>query len=264
LILSSYANVLTKFAEFLARMPSGAGLGVVYGLRMDIVALPICLAASIWWIAKRVRPMPPGFSLPAALGCLILAAAIWSSRSEAARDFETLRSPQEFASILNRGPGEILWVDAKSETWQVLGRPQWGSAQQSASVVFSRPLAILWRDRAQALLDNGLIQPNAFAPWKSIDASAIPNITREGMDRICARKDGPIAIVFPLEKGKPLPANVPGAIWTLPHSRFLPQINEKNIWHEVDRYAAFACADKSSSVPQGRDSASLVLRGGLL
>jgi hypothetical protein len=123
---------------------------------------------------------------------------------------------------------------------------------------------MLWRDRAQALLENGLIQANVFAPWQSTDASAIPNVTREALNRICARSDAPVAIVFPLEKGKPLPADVTGAIWTLPHARFVPDINEKNIWHEVDRYAAVGCADKPSFEKQGRDMHPPALRGGLL
>jgi hypothetical protein len=155
-----------------------------------------------------------------------------------------LRHPQEFAAILEDRPGEVLWVNAKSETWQVLGRAQWASAQQSASVVFSRPLAMLWRERAQALLDNGLIQANVFLPWTSTDTSPIPNVTRRALDNICARDDAPVAIVFPLEAGKPMPADVTGAVWKLPHPRFLREISEKNIWHEVDRYAAVSCAEK--------------------
>jgi hypothetical protein len=264
LILLSYTGVLTTVLQFLQRMPSGAALGVLYGLRVDAIALPICLVAFLWWAAGPQPRLSPALSTAAVLGCAIIAVAIWSSRSEAARDFETLRNPREFAALLDGHPGEVLWVDAKSETWQVLGRPQWGSSQQSASVVFSRPLAMLWRDRAQALLENGLIQANVFAPWQSTDASAIPNVTREAVDRICARGDGPVAIIFPLEKGKPLPADVTGAIWSLPHARFVPDINEKNIWHEVDRYAAVGCADRPSSEKQGRDMHSPALRGGLL
>jgi hypothetical protein len=264
LILSSYASVLANFLQFLARMPPGAALAVLYGLRVDIVALPICVIAFAWWAARPHLLSSPMPGSAAVLGCSLMAAATWSWRSEAARDFETLRNPREFAAILDNRPGEVLWVDAKSEGWQVLGRPQWGSAQQSASVVFSRPLAMLWRERAQELLDNRLIQANVFAPWQSTDASAIPNVTREALQRICARKDGPVAIIFPLEKGKPLPAEISAAIWTLPHPRFVPDVNEKNIWHEVDRYAAVACADKPDSQAERLELDEPALRGGLL
>jgi hypothetical protein len=255
LILCSYANVLTNFVQFLARMPSDAALGMLYGLRMDVFALPVCFAAAAWWLAKPNLRLARVLSSGVVLVCAALAAEIWTSRSEAARDFETLYSPQEFATVLADRPGEVLWVDGKSETWQVLGRAQWGSAQQSASVVFSRPLAMLWRERAQALLDNGLIQGNVFLPWTPIDKSAIPNVTRQALDNICARDDAPVAIIFPLEAGRPVLADVMGAIWTLPHPRFLSEINEKNIWHKVDRYAAVPCGDKT------KQSA---LRGGLL
>lgn len=261
LVLASYAGLLANFLHFLARMPSGAALGVAYGLRMDVVTLPIAALALAWWAARpRLHPSP-ALSALAMLGCSILAAAIWSSRSEAARDLETLRNPPAFAAILDGRPGEVLWVGAKSEGWQVLGRPEWGSVQQSASVVFSRQLAMLWRARAEALLDNGLIQANVFAPWQSTDTSVSPNVTGAALARICGRNDGPVAIIFPLEKNQPLPAGVTAAIWTLPHPRFLIDINEKNIWHEVDRYAAVACADKPSARGEPHEPA---LRGGLL
>ena len=264
LIFSAYAGVLAKLLQFLARMPSDAAMGVIYGVRLDVVAVPVCLAAFLWWTAKPSWRLSPSVSTAAALGSLIIAASIWSSRSRAALDFETLHNPHEFAAILGSRPGEVLWVDAKSEGWQVLGRPQWGSAQQSASVVFSRPLAMLWRERAQALLENGLIQANVFAPWQSNDASVIPHVRREALERICVRSDGPVAIIFPLEKGQSLPADVIGAVWTLPHPRFLLDINEKNIWHEVDRYVAVSCADSTGPERRGGDVNPPALRGGLL
>ncbi len=261
LILSAYADILTNFLRFVLRMPSGGGLGLLYALRMDVLALPLCLAIFLWWRTPPRVQISPALRGAALLVCGVAAAAIWSSRSPPGHDFETMQVPPEFAAILAGRPGEILWVDAKSETWQVLGRPQWGSAQQSVSVVFSRPLAMLWRERAETLLANGLIQSNVLVPWQSIDTSVIPNVTRAGIDNVCARPDGPAAIVFALAKGQALPEGVSGAIWTLPHSRFLPYINEKYIWHEVDRYAAVPCPDNRRQDPALPISS---LRGGLL
>jgi hypothetical protein len=261
LILSAYADVFTNFLRFVLRMPSGAGLGLLYALRMDVLALPVCLAALLWWLTQLRVQISPALRVTALLVSVVAAAAIWSSRSQAGRDFESMHMSPEFAALIDGRPGEVLWVDAKSETWQVLGRPQWGSAQQSVSVVFSRPLAMLWRERAEALLANGLIQANVLLPWRSTDISVIPNVTRVGIDNICTRPDGPAAVVFPLAKGQALPHGVSGPIWTLPHPRLLSYIDEKYIWQEVDRYAAVPCPDKARQDPSLSTSS---LRGGLL
>jgi hypothetical protein len=171
----------------------------------------------------------------------VLAVSLWSSRPRAALDLETLRNPPEFAEVLNKNPGEVLWVDGKSEGWHVLGRPQWLSTQQVVSIVFSRPLAMAWRERAQFLLDNRLIPSNAFEPWKLVDESVILNVTRPALDRVCARSDAPAAVIFPLEKGTPLPSNISAAVWALPHTRHVMDFNGKFVWHQIDRYAAFSC-----------------------
>ena len=119
-----------------------------------------------------------------------------------------LRNPSEFAEVLNNNPGEVLWLGGKSEGWHILGRPQWLSTQQVVSIVFSRPLALVWRERARFLLENGLLASNAFEPWK-LARSIILNVTREALDRVCARSDAPAAVIFPLEKGTQLPQNIP-------------------------------------------------------
>jgi hypothetical protein len=265
LVVLSYAGVLTTFLQFLAHMPSGAALGVLYGVRMDVAALPICLLAFAWWVTKSPSlRLSPLFNSVGVFVCAALAAVIWSSRSQAGRDVETVRSPKEFQAVLDSRPGEILWIGTKSEAWQVFGRPQWVSEQQSASIVFSRPLAMLWRQRAQILLDNGLVPSNVFTPWRAIDDSAVPRVTREALQRICAREDAPVAIIFPMEAGESPPPDVSVATWTLPHVRFVPDRNEKNIWHAIDRYAAVACGESSNANDKERESNPPALRGGLL
>jgi hypothetical protein len=117
------------------------------------------------------------WGLCSGLALIVGAAPLWSSRPLAAVDMETLDPPPEFASLLDKRPGDVLWIDGKSEAWQMLRRPQWVSLSQSVSAVFSRQLGMAWRERAQFLLDNGLIVSNAFAPWKPADESVILNDT---------------------------------------------------------------------------------------
>jgi hypothetical protein len=256
LTLHFYYLVLENFVRFAAALPTTWAAAVVFGLHSDVFAVPLCAAAAVWfWCASRLQ-LPAAARFAAALGIIVLAVSLWSSRPRAALDLERLRNPSEFAEVLNKKRGEVLWVDGKSEAWHVLGWPQWLSTQQVVSIVFSRPLAMAWRERAQFLLDNGLIPSNAFEPWKVVEESVILNVTRQALDRVCARSDAPAAVIFPLEKGTQLPSNVSAAIWTLPHTRHSMDFNDKFIWHQIDRYAAFSCSAPSSASLTPSDQAA--------
>jgi hypothetical protein len=251
LVLCSYAGLVAVLWRFLAHMPEGAALGALYALRLNIEALPICALAALWLFAGPAWRWPRRFAAAGAAAAAILAALAWRSVPPAPDDLQTLRRPAEFAAILDSHPGEVFWVDGKSEAWFVLGRPQWGSMQQSASVVFSRKLAMLWRDRAQMLLDIGLMPANAFTPWKPVEDSAILKVTRAALAHVCIRDDAPVAVIFPLEKGAALPAGIPGSVWTPPHPHFVMDANDDMIWHAIDRYVAVPCAAISGEKDHG-------------
>lgn len=241
-VLFSYLDLAALYLQFLSTLPAKPFLGAVFGLRQGIAALPVCILAALWFHGTKRLQYQTAMGLCAGFALLVGALLLWTSRPVAAVDMETLGPPPEFASVLNDRPGEVLWVDAKSEAWQILRRPQWASVSQSFSIVFSRQLAMAWRERAQFLLDNGLIAGNAFAPWKSVDESAIREVTRPALGRLCARADAPVAVIFPLERGHSVSEHIPAVVWTLPHIHYLMDANGKNIWHEVDRYAAVSCA----------------------
>jgi hypothetical protein len=167
---------------------------------------------------------------------------LWVSLSRTSNDLAAGRDRSAFASILDNHPGEVLWVGGSAESWYLLGRPQWASALQPVSAVFSRPLAMLWRERAQVLLDNGLAPRNIFEPRKSIDDSAVLDISGDALNAICARADAPVAVIFPVERKKPLPDDFHASIWTPPHPRYVTDANDKMVWHEIDRYAGVPCA----------------------
>jgi hypothetical protein len=81
---------------------------------------------------------------------------------------------------------------------------------------------------------------------------------------VLSARDAPVAIIFPLEKNKPLPAGLDAAIWTPPHSRYIADANDKMIWHVIDRYAGVPCRDKAELKKPRGDPMPPVLRGGLL
>jgi hypothetical protein len=94
---------------------------------------------------------------------------------------------------------------------------------------------MLWRERAQVLLDYGLASRNIFEPRKPIDDGAVLNITRDALDEFCARDDVPIAVIFPVEKNQPLAENLHASIG------YVTDANDKMVWHEIDRYAGVPC-----------------------
>jgi hypothetical protein len=241
-ILVSYVSIASSYLHFISALPAGWFLGVLFGLRGDVAALPVCVLAALWFHGTWRFRYQTALGLCGGSALIVGAALLWSSRPLAAVDMEELDPPPQFASLVNERAGEVLWVDGKSEGWQILRRPQWASVTQSFSAVFSRQLAMAWRERAQFLLDNGLIAGNAFAPWKWVGDSAIREVARPALVRLCARADAPVAVVFPLEKGHPSPRDIPAAVWKLPHVRYVMDANDRNVWHEVDRYAAVSCA----------------------
>jgi hypothetical protein len=241
-ILVSYTSIANPYLRFISALPAGWFVGVIFGLRGNLAALPVCVLAALWFHGTWRFRYRTAVGLCSGLALIVGAALLWSSRPLAAADMEEIDPPPEFASVLNEQPGEVLWVDAKSEAWQILRRPQWASVSQSFSAVFSRQLAMAWRERAQFLLDNGLVASNAFAQWRWADESAILDVTRPALARLCARADAPVAVIFPLERGHPSKRDIPAAIWNLPHIRYVMDANDKNVWHEVDRYAAVSCA----------------------
>jgi hypothetical protein len=242
LTLFAYAHALIDFFHFFERMPAGGSLALYCALRFSVAALPICLLAAVWYWAK-----PPSFAAQP-LGMLggtaaaLAASMFWASLPHTSGDLDSGRDPGAFASVLHEQSGEVLWVGGGAESWYLIGRPQWASGLQAVSAVFSRPLAMLWRERAQVLLDNGLASRNIFEPRKQIEGSAILTVTREAVDALCARDDAPVAVIFPVEKNKPVAENLNAVIWTPPHPKYISDANDRMIWHEIDRYAAVPCA----------------------
>jgi len=60
--------------------------------------------------------------------------------------------------------GEVLWIDnALANGWFLTGRPQWGSPEQGVRTVFSRELALMWRERMQFLINERLAAKNALS-----------------------------------------------------------------------------------------------------
>ena len=237
-----YAHTLIDFGHFLANQPAGVSLAVYCALRFGVAALPVCaIAAACFWARPPLLAARP-LGLFGGAGVALAAMMLWIFLPQRSNELDSGRDPAGFVSMLDHRPGEVLWIGGAAESWYLLSRPEWASGLQPVSAVFSRPLAMLWRERAQVLLDHGLASRNIFEPRKQIDDSAVLTVTRTALDAFCARDDAPVAVIFPVEKNKPLAEDLHASIWTPPHPHYVTDANDKMVWHEIDRYAGVVCA----------------------
>jgi hypothetical protein len=171
--------------------------------------------------------------------CLVL---LWDDRSLERKAVDAGGHPPELAAMVAARPGEILWIDGY-EAWYWLGRPHWGLRIQGAGIVFSRPLAMLWEERIKTLIDLDLIDPNVLAPWTTPMGQQLIQLTRDKVDRFCARGDAPAWIVAPLEQGAELPKSLNAATWKPPVPQFkVTQDQGRVAWHRIETYAIVPCA----------------------
>jgi hypothetical protein len=205
---------------------------------IHLLSIPIVIGAAIWVLRARRSS-----HLSAALLSVIAASAVilfWDDRGSAGKLTYSDRHPPELAAMIAEKPGEVLWIDS-DESLYWLGRPNWGSHLQGAGIVFSRPLAMLWRERIQALVDYNLVDKSVLAPRQMLQA--ITRISRSTIEPFCARADAPAWIVAPLERGTPPPSELAFNIWRPPVRTFkLVQGSDGISWHEIERYAIVACA----------------------
>jgi hypothetical protein len=121
-----------------------------------------------------------------------------------------------------------------------------------AGNVFSRPLAMIWRDRTLALLDVGWIEPSVFTRWMS-NASpekSLPDFTREKIHKICARPDAPAWILGGLASPDALPADVVAQVWRSPTKNVEETVDGAKVWRKVQDVAVIDCSLFGAGKPE--------------
>jgi hypothetical protein len=244
-VLVWQSGTLIGYAQFLAVLPPGAAPPIVDIVRNSMLAVPVCAVGAVWALGRwRV---PPAAACAAAALLATLAALVWDARTPMQRLLDSGDQPDALRQIVEARPGEILWLDGLTESWLLLGRPQWQSAQQAVSIVFSRPLAMEWRARTRLLMGLGLAQANSLTPWRPLDDPAPLQVSRHALATLCARPDAPSWIVAPLGDGVP-PPEVSFARWTLPVPFFAMRTKvDAFVWDRIDGYAVIPCASPRGS-----------------
>jgi hypothetical protein len=198
---------------------------------------PLAFAAGLAWIAaERSRPARAVLALALVLALV----GFWDGRSPAFRRIEDRTLLPGLAAAIAERSGEVLWLDGGAETWLALGRPSWITSLQGASIVFSRPLALLWADRTERLIALGLAtdaQRRPFAPPVPLRAADPPP---GAVATLCAAPDAPAWVVVPMGDGQAPPAGA--RVFTLADPLVVALATPDGLtWRWTIAYGLLAC-----------------------
>lgn len=240
-ILYWAAGGILGYVAFLRALPPGDAPRLVDPIRNALQTVPLVLLVMLWLHGPSLAPR---WRLPRlALGAIGLGASalgLWDQRTAAARALET--PPADFAALVADRPGAVLWLDGMSEAWFSLRRPQYMSPQQAVSIVFSRPLAMEWRRRAQRLADLGLARRSTLRPFTNAADDDRLRVTSDAVAGLCRQPDAPGTIVMPIGQGASPPGDVGAVVWTLPSPMFAYEGHASTQeWHRIEAFAAIPC-----------------------
>nr|WP_295110499.1 hypothetical protein [uncultured Caulobacter sp.] len=225
----------------LERLPPAWPFSQGYVWSSDLPGLAIVLVVGLWlargWKAPAV---PVRIAAAAAVG--LLAAALWDDRSAYVRHRDE-GTDAALVALTASKPGAVLWVSGDVEPWQLMGRPTWSSKEQSAGVVFSRPLAMVLAARATRLQAAGLVGKD-WMRTQTVAAQRVPGPNAANVRAFCAASDAPAWIVRPLWNDEgPLAPALRARDWT-PKAPYVLELTDASgsAWRTADRYAVIPCA----------------------
>ncbi|WP_158810899.1 hypothetical protein [Beijerinckia sp. L45] len=208
--------------------------------RLGLLPLVFIGLALAWhrWPRWRFEPFAASLVLATLIG---LVATTWDRRSAATRRIEADVHDPTLVALTASVPGEVLWL-ANDDEWYWLGRPEWNGIIQGAGTVFSRPLAMTWRERTSFLVAQGLIDQGRLHAWRAPATIIVPTLTAPVLAALCVRQDAPAWVVAPLLAGQAIPAGIDGTIWHAPVAETLAgSVDDKPVWYAYDRYAVVPC-----------------------
>ncbi|MFO1118467.1 MAG: hypothetical protein U1E28_22580 [Beijerinckiaceae bacterium] len=172
-----------------------------------------------------------------------LAGLLWNDATSFDKRIGDSARRADLEKLMPQAQGEVLWLHAVLEPWVWLGRPNWSGDMQVAGAVFSRDLAMLYRDRARALIASGLRDETIIDRVPYRPKGFHPPLTKEGVVSICARPDAPSYIVAPVKPGAPLDPALNATLWTPPYVRAEMLFTENSV--EFPRFDSYAIIDCS-------------------
>ncbi len=205
-------RLLVVFPVWSAKPPGASILGHIW--LFWIWTIPVVLAAVL--LAARRNATPRPIAAAGALLLSVLAALLWDDRPPFARVATRYQPDSELVRFLPPGHGEILWLKGGATyAWKLAGRPNWASYAQGGSIVFSRDLGMIWRDRMDRLVASGLASEADRYPWAG-KPDAILEPTRADIEGFCRAPDAPVVIVVPDDGTVRLPEGLEMRTYRLP------------------------------------------------
>ncbi|HXY58378.1 MAG TPA: hypothetical protein VEH76_07340 [Methylocystis sp.] len=204
----------------------------------------IVSAAALAYALSGLR-LPKLTPLVVSIGLAVLGIATWDVTSAYNRVLWSNERQPELEAMVATHPGEVLWLNEFAAPWLWLGRPNWVSRTHGWSAPFSRPLAMKWKERAEALRDEGWIDPASTFALKREKGHVGPpfiQFTRERIRAICSRADAPAWILGPVQSSADFPVDVEAQFWRQP-SKFVRNPDDKGpVWLEVRDIAVIDCS----------------------
>lgn len=240
-------TVYIGYVEFVSEWSARLGIHALEIVANNLELLPVLAALIAWALLFRARRLRGAIVLAASVLLVPAAALTWDQRTPLMAASERVAAPPGFARLASGRPHEVLWLGGIAEPWFMLGWRQYFSPQQAVGIVFSRPLAMEWRRRADLLISLGLVHPDVFTPWKPLSDDDRIRPTATALERLCRRADAPGIIVVPqqddvaaIERG--------GAItWSAPPHSWAAERRASPEWHRVTGWTALPCAAATSN-----------------
>lgn len=233
------AVMLVKWLD----MPASAGFTAVFSQRLLAVVGDALLLAAIalaaFGLPQAVARLPRFAMLACACVAATLGARLWSDPDSYAREIAAARVQADLKQMTPRG-GEILWLQGSLEPWVWLRRPHWLGDIQGAGIVFSRDLAMLYRERADALAAAGLDNGGLVRRYADMPKEWLAKLDRKGVRQICGRNDAPAYIVAPVASAALDPA-LDAKLWRPPALRLETSVAGDKV--ETIRFESYAVID---------------------
>lgn len=232
-----YAGLRVSYLRsLLTDMPAVWPFSLEYAWGSELPMLLVALGVGAW-LAFGWKPPPIAARIVAVAVVGFLALSLWDDRSPFIRERDQGRDPALVAMTASR-PGSVLWMLGDIEPWVVMGRASWASRVQTAGVVFSRPLALEMRSRADRLKETGLVKDDWMRPPQQ-ETAPPPPPSLQAVRAFCSASDAPAWIVWARWTNATLDPALHAHDWT-PRAPFV-QLT-RNGWLRADRYAVIPCA----------------------
>jgi hypothetical protein len=240
---------LKGLATILTVMPVEHNPGYARIVATFLQPLFIIVLVLGWKLADHWQLHRP-LAVAASITMSLLAFFFWDDRGPYERELDRAERQATLAEMIPDRHGEILWLTSSTETWFWLGRANWLTGVQGAGIVFSRPLAMFFGERAKFLRELDLADADVLEPWSQAVAVRYPTLTADRLARVCQRPDAPIAIIAPIEEGNGQLPGLKASIWTAPVAKFHDVIEGESVaFQRLKAFAVFDCADYATNSP---------------